>query len=136
MDSESRRLMRAGSRLGAAIVKWATSVIWLTAVVFLSTGCSSGGPIYQWGSYEQLLYDMYENPGKAAPGRQIEALNRDIERATAKGKRIAPGVHGHLGYLYFAQGRVDAAAQEFALEKELFPESSHFVDGILERMKR
>jgi hypothetical protein len=116
------------------------SHIWaalLGATLLIAAGCASNqGPIYYWGSYEQLLYDMHENPGKADPGTQITKLTHDIEKAKATGKHIAPGVHGHLGYLYFSQGRTDSAAEEFALEKELYPESSHFVDGIFERMKR
>lgn len=92
--------------------------------------------LYRWGDYESLVYDMYVRPGKADPTTQITRLSADIERTRASGARVPPGVHAHLGFLYYGQGQVDAAAAEFATEKSLFPESTVFVDGILARMKR
>ena len=35
---------------------------------------------------------------------------------------------------YYSQGQLDAAYEQFATEKVLFPESGRFVDGILARM--
>jgi hypothetical protein len=92
--------------------------------------------IYSWGRYEDLVYDMYVRPGKADPGTQVAKLTEDIDKAHAAGKLVPPGVHAHLGYLYYQQGNVGAAEQEFKTEKRLFPESTPFVDGMLQRMKR
>jgi hypothetical protein len=93
-------------------------------------------PIYRWGRYEDLVYDMYARPGKSDPGTQIAKLTEDIERAAAEGKLAPPGVHAHLAFLYYSQGQLDLAAAEFAAERQLFPESAVFVDGILARMKK
>ncbi len=99
------------------------------------SGCAPRqGALYRWGSYEELVYDMYARPGKADPGTQIAKLTEDIERAQAEGTRVPPGVHAHLGYLYATQGQTDLAAAAFTTEKQLFPESAVFVDGILARM--
>jgi hypothetical protein len=38
-------------------------------------GCASGPPpVYFWGSYEDLLYEMYSKPGSADPTLQIQQL--------------------------------------------------------------
>ena len=111
------------------------TLVCVAALAFLSA-CASKPPLYQWGAYEDLIYDMYAKPGKAEPGVQIVKLTEDIERAHAEGKRVPPGVHAHLGYMYYTQGNAAAAAQEFATERELFPEAGTFIDGMLARMKK
>ena len=102
----------------------------------LLVGCTQKQSIYRWGVYESLVYDMYAKPGKADPGTQVAKLSEDIARTQAEGKRVPPGVHAHLGYMYYLQGNTDAAQQEFATERELFPESATFVDGILKRLRK
>jgi hypothetical protein len=103
------------------------------ALVFL-TGCSQKTSLYSWGSYERLVYEMYVTPGSADHGTQVAKLTADVERAQAEGARIPPGIHAHLGYLYYGQGQADLAVEEFRTERELYPESAVFIDGILARM--
>jgi len=107
----------------------------LLAVLVIS-GCATQKPlIYRWGEYEQLVYEMYAAPGKAEPGAQVTKLSEDVERTLAEGKRVPPGVHAHLGYMYYIQGNEGAAINEFATEQKLFPESAVFIDGILKRLQ-
>jgi hypothetical protein len=49
---------------------------------------------------------------------------------------VPPGVHAHLGYMYYLQGNTGAAYQEFMTERELFPESATFVNGIQQRLRK
>jgi hypothetical protein len=113
-------------------------LVMITAMagLLLVSGCTQKQPIYRWGVYESLLYDMYTKPGKADPGTQVAKLSEDIERTQTEGKRVPPGVHAHLGYMYYLQGRTDNAQAEFETERELFPESSTFVEGILKRLRK
>lgn len=94
---------------------------------------NSSRSLYYWGDYEQLLYDMYHKPGNALPEMQIDQLSTDIERARHEGKRIAPGVHAHLGLMYASIGNMAAAEAAFNNEKVLFPESATLLDGMLQR---
>ncbi len=91
-------------------------------------------PLYHWGHYEELVYEMYTKPGKAAPAVQVEKLSRDVSEAQATGAHVPPGVHLHLGYMYFLEGNAAAARQELETEKQLFPESTIFVDRLLTQM--
>ena len=118
---------------------WRGTARMLATVLLCVTGlgaCAQQKTIYDWGSYEQLVYDMYANPGKADPGTQIAKLTQDVERINAEGRHVAPGVHAHLGYLYYTQGQVPLAEEEFTIEKQLFPESAVFIDGMLARMQK
>jgi hypothetical protein len=106
----------------------------LLVLATLSTallGCAAPKTMYAWGSYEELLYSSYAAPGSAPPERQIEALERDYQQARAANKRVPPGWHAHLGYLYYQTGKHDQALQELKTEKAEYPESTVFVDRLL-----
>jgi hypothetical protein len=112
------------------------TILVVLANLLLISGCgTTKPPLYRWGEYEQLLYQMYSEPGKAEPGTQVAKLSEDIGRTQAEGKRVPPGVHAHLGYMHYMQGNHGAAMSAFATEKALFPESAVFVDGIIKRLK-
>ncbi len=98
-------------------------------------GCAKP-TIYRWNAYESITHDMYINPGNADTDTQIVKLTEEIEKTHAEGKKVAPGLHAHLGYMYFLKGNSEFALREFNTEKQLFPESKKFIDGILERMNR
>jgi hypothetical protein len=108
----------------------------LAMVFVLGAGCAQKPQLYRWGVYEDLVYQMYAKPGKADPVTQAARLAEDVTRTEAEGKRVPPGVHAHLGYMYFLTGNVGAAYQELVTEREKFPESAIFIDGMLERLRR
>ena len=68
--------------------------------------------------------------------KQVAKLSEDIMRTQAEGKRVPPGVHAHLGYMYFMLGNTEAAYQEFVTERDMFPESATFIDGMLQRLRK
>jgi hypothetical protein len=67
---------------------------------------------------------------------QIEKLERDYQKARAENKRVPPGFHAQLGYLYFQVGKLDAARQERETEKAEFPESAVFIDRLMANLKK
>ena len=91
---------------------------------------------YYWGSYEACVAGLCRDPGGAHLQEEIRSLSSDIEKARVQGRPVAPGVHAHLGYLYYLGGNYESAALEFTAEKELYPESTVFIDGMLKRMKK
>lgn len=107
------------------------------ASIFLVVGCAAPKPeIYYWGAYEELIHDAYFKPGAADPATQIEKLNADIQKSVAQGKRIAPGIFAHLGYLYAMEGKVSQSTAAFRQEQTLYPESKVFIEGMLNRAKK
>lgn len=112
-----------------------TTLVMLVNLLLISGCATQKPPLYRWGEYEQLVYDMYAHPGKVEAGTQVAKLSEDIGRTQAEGKRVPPGVHAHLGYMHYLQGNQGAAMSAFATEKALFPESAVFVDAILKRLK-
>ena len=125
----------SGSLSIIRLKRFATAGALALALFTVACGTQSSA-LYRWGDYEDVLYDLYIRPGKSDPTAQISHLSEDITRTQAGGQRVPPGVHAHLGYLYYSQGQLDAAYEQFTTEKALFPESGHFVDGILARMTK
>jgi len=109
-------------------------LLWLLALVGLLSGCATP-TLYSWGHYEELVYASYAAPGKVSPEMQVEKLEQDYQKARAENKRMHPGFHAHLGYLYFQLGKIDQALQEFATEKAEFPESAVFMDRLIANLK-
>ena len=100
-----------------------------------SWGCAPK-KMYYWGTYEDGIYSTYLKPGNISVPEEIQSLELQIEKASANGKSVPPGLHAHLGYLYATEGNQDAAVSHFEIEKIKFPESTVFIDGLIERMKQ
>ena len=106
------------------------------ACIAVLAGCASPETTaYRWGIYEDLVYLSYAEPGEADPITQAQRLGEDIARTRAEGKRVPPGVHAHLGFLHYSSGDWESARAHFIRERELFPESATFIDGLLSRME-
>ena len=113
---------------------WLCLCLGITA---LAAGCSSGPKSrYAWGSYEERAYRFLFASTTEEVAEDIRVLSAEIEQADAEGRPVPPGVHAHLGYLYAITGNTESAAQQFEIEKRLYPESRVFLDGCLRRMGR
>lgn len=103
----------------------------LVASVCLIGACAPvNPPLYYWGNYQPSLYENHKL-GVTDYSAQIDALEAIALRAEAQGQSVPPGLHAHLGMLYFNTGRESEAREQFALEKALFPESAHFVEYVM-----
>ncbi len=97
-------------------------------------GCPDGAqPLYQWESLPAARFNEYfKGEPKEA---QVEALERDLQKINASGRKAPPGYHAHLGMLYLSMGKDDQMVQEFRTEKALFPESAAYMDFLLKNAK-
>lgn len=115
-----------------SLSKWA--ILLPLSGVFMVAGCATANKeMYYWGEYEQLVHDSYVKPGSADPQMQIEKINTDIQKSEALGKKIAPGIYAHLGFLYAMQGKESRSREAFMEERALYPESDIFIDGMMSR---
>ncbi len=108
----------------------------LLLVLALAGGCAKKASLYEWGSYEDQIYVMYNSGGAVPVEEQIEALEGDYQIARSENKPVPPGYHAHLGYLYYQMGKLDQSLQSFMTEKELFPESTQYMDLLISRLTR
>lgn len=105
----------------------------MVVVFILLVGCASTGSLYYWGGYEDMLNTYYSRPGDMTAARQVEILQGDIAEAQRRSQRVAPGIYAHLGLALADLGNVGGAKAAFSQEVELYPESRHMLEAMVER---
>jgi hypothetical protein len=103
-------------------------------VVFLA-GCASSAPrsLYHWGSYEEQVHAYLKGGSREA---QIVMLERDLQKIGAGDGIAPPGFYAHLGLLYAETGNDAKAIEFFTAEKRRFPESTAFMDFLLDKYRK
>ena len=97
------------------------------------TACSTPPKtLYQWEGYQTQLNSYFKGE---SPEAQLEALEAGLEKIKAKNGAVPPGYHAQLGLLYSSIGKDDQMVREFETEKALFPESSTYMNLLLNNSK-
>ncbi|MDG1122845.1 MAG: DUF4810 domain-containing protein [Glaciecola sp.] len=111
-------------------------IVLFSAVIFVLAGCGATQPppLYYYGDYPATVYQFFKSD-EMTISEQIDEMKQVIEQSNNNDQRIAPGVHAHLGMLYFESGNPTEGEYHFMQEKRLFPESSHFIDFLLNQHK-
>jgi hypothetical protein len=125
----------AMNRLVAQRSAFALAFCLLCLLSSLTACVSPAKTLYPWGEYENSVYGTCRGESTLDINQEIGVLSHEIDMARENKQRVAPGVHAHLGYLQTLSGNTSAAVENFRAEKELYPESAKFIDGLLSRMK-
>jgi len=105
----------------------------LIATVGLSGCVAPQQTLYAWNGYQPQVYAHFQGKG---PEEQIIALEAGAQKAAAQGAKLPPGYHAHLGLLYLNTGRTNQAVAALHQEKAMFPESTKYIDFLLNNMKK
>lgn len=109
----------------------------IIALMLLSVGCAmQNNQQYYWGNYESIIYGHHLKQEDFPAQVQIQLLTKDIEKAQKLGKPVAPGVFAHLGMLYANIGDSDSAIAALTKEKELYPDATLLIDGLVSRLQQ
>lgn len=100
------------------------------ALTLTISACKTTEPLYYHGAYNKAVYAYFKADDTTLED-QIATLQQTIQAAAKAGKPVAPGIHAHLGLLYFDTGNADLGQQHFEQEKVLFPESAQYLDFLL-----
>lgn len=105
----------------------------LLALLTLS-GCVTTPQTYDWGEYDQLLYETYKEPVRA------EALRLELETHIAAleagNSRVPPGLYAELGTLYLEAGDGDRAIALYEKERAAWPESRGLMTALIVNLQR
>lgn len=96
----------------------------------LISGCATTPQLYHWGSYENQVYAHLST--SSSPEAQIGEMEK-ILHTRSTDKPVPPGFHAHLGLLYGQVGKTDKMREQLVIEKQLFPESTAFMDFLLNK---
>ena len=111
-------------------------LVFIALSLFLTACANQNRQLYHWGSYENMVYVSYYEPGKQSSESQIIEMEKDLEKARAANKTLPPGNYAHLGYLYFQTGQLDKALAAFQTEKTIFPESTIYMDRLIAQINK
>lgn len=106
------------------------AIVSFGAVLMLAACGSSHHPLYYWSNYGDNVYHYLTNEDNSI-NEQISQMEQYFVDAVRERQAIAPGAHAHMGLLLLKVGQINDARQQFEQEKQLFPESSQFMDFLL-----
>lgn len=108
----------------------ALKVLTIALPLLFLTGCSES--LFHWGKYEDSLIERYiENDTT-----QTESHLREVfTEAESTQKRVPPGIYADYGFMLYKRGEKSSAISYFQKEKALYPESSFFMNKLIERIK-
>ncbi len=103
----------------------------LLITVSLTWGCASTNQMYYWEDYSTTLYNYKKNTSDETLQQHMLELQKIIEVSAEHNTPVPPGIYGELGYYYLKAGKTEEAIKFFELEKEIYPESTIFMDRLL-----
>ncbi|MDS4013400.1 MAG: DUF4810 domain-containing protein [Candidatus Accumulibacter sp.] len=90
--------------------------------------------LYQWGAYEELLYQAYKDP--VAVEAMRTKLVAHIAEMEVGSRKIAPGLYAELGTLYLLAGSADQAVAHYEKERDAWPESRGLMTSLIDNLRR
>lgn len=102
--------------------------------VAILSGCQNIKPLYHYGSYQTNVYEHFKNEDSSVT-QEIEQLEKTLHDSQRQNLQVGPGIYAHLGYLYLQSGQRDTGLSYLEKEKQLFPESAHYIDFLLKNAR-
>ncbi len=109
-------------------------IIVFILITILLSACTQNSSIYYWGSYSKSLYETKKNPSEKTEANHEETLTQIISKSKSKGKPIPPGVCLEYADILFKKNDKGNAISYLNQEKQFYPESSAFVDFLIEKV--
>lgn len=112
--------------------------LYLTGLLacFVLAACNSTTPpVFYYGDYQTAVYQYFKGD-ELSIDEQISIVQNVIEQAAVNGLPVAPGVHAHLGLLYFESGNPASGIAQLEQEKTIFPESASYIDFLISNIQQ
>ena len=103
------------------------------AVALALAGCATQQH-YQWGGYDELLYQGYKDPNNMEAMRV--SLEKHIAAMEQANQKVAPGLYAELGTLYLQQGDSTKAVALYTKERDAWPESKGLMSAMITNVER
>lgn len=105
----------------------------LSCIALVVTGCATSNTIYDWGNYEDNLFNYYHKPAvKEAVVADHLAFLAVLENSN---KIPAPGLLAEAGTLLLLQGDTQKAIEYYQKEHDTWPESQAMMSTLIENLK-
>lgn len=102
----------------------------LIATTVLLAACSAAPQKkYDWGNYEQSLYQYYKSPAEVSA--LVASIDATIGNAEKASRPVPPGLYAEYGFLLLQQGKTQDAITFFGKEKTRWPESATLMNRMI-----
>jgi hypothetical protein len=105
----------------------------IVGLAFVLSGCATA-PIYEWGGYDDLMYQQYKEPATTPDVRT--GLEAHVLALETNRQRVPPGLYAEVGTLYLQAGNTDQALQMYRRERAYWPESKTLMDAMIGNIER
>lgn len=124
-----------GPARGPSVSASAARAALTAATIAMFAGCANKPPppLYMWDTFPKLQYETLLHTG-VPPIEQIATLETQALKARTNGAALPPGFRAHLGMLKLSAGDPEQARQLWLEEKAAFPESTPYMDQLLQRL--
>ena len=109
------------------------SIVIMTSI--FSTGCMPQKQLYYFGKYSQTLYSLEKNQTEEALNNHKQELESVISGSEVRNLPVPPGILAELGYINLKANNSQEAIRLFKAESQLYPESKHFMDRLIQKAK-
>lgn len=89
---------------------------------------------YDWGKYDELLYQSYKDVTRTEAMRV--GLEQHLAALESRGQKVAPGLYAELGTLYLQAGDTTRAIELYAKERDAWPESKGLMEVMIASLER
>lgn len=103
-------------------------------VGFLSGCTSTQTTLYDWGGYDEGIYEYYYDPIEAANFPQL--VEAHIVQLESNNQTPAPGLYAEVGTFKLKTGDIDNAISFYKKEAATWPESKPLMDAIVQNLER
>ena len=107
-------------------------VVFLTGT--LSVGCVPQQKYY-FGNYSQTLYATQKYQNEASYIKHTQELETVISESEERNLPVPPGIYAELGYINLKTNNSKEAIRLFQIETQLYPESKHLMDRLIQSAK-
>lgn len=108
----------------------------LAVIILVGCGAQPAKPLYNYASYSDSYYAYKKNMTEESTLQLEKSIQEAINGTeNSRSGRVAPGMHANLGYLYLKAGKANEAIASFTMEKTIYPESTLFMDKLINRIK-
>jgi len=100
----------------------------------LSVGCVPN-KMYYFGNYSDTLYSFEKNQNDKSLLKHKQELENIVTKSELKNIPVPPGIYAELGYINLKLNNFIEAIKFFQAESQLYPESRHFMDRLIQTAK-
>ncbi len=96
--------------------------------------CQTNNTLYDWGGYDESLYEYYHDPVEAQEFPL--ALEAHLVQLEQNEQKPAPGLYAEVGTFKLKEGDISSAISYYEKEAEAWPESAALMNAIIKNLKK